>query len=37
MAGAGHYPMIERPEEFNRHLLSVVADIERAEPAAPAR
>ena len=37
MKGAGHYPMLERPEEFNRLLAGVVAELERkAPPAAPA-
>ena len=25
----GHYPMLERPEEFNRHLDSIVAELSR--------
>ncbi len=27
MKGVGHYPMIERPEELNRHLAEVVAEM----------
>jgi pimeloyl-ACP methyl ester carboxylesterase len=27
MAGAGHYPMLERPAEFNRHLVKIVRDL----------
>ena len=23
----GHYPMFERPEEFNRHLASIIAEF----------
>jgi pimeloyl-ACP methyl ester carboxylesterase len=29
MKGAGHYPMLERPEEFDRLLVGVVAELER--------
>jgi len=29
MTHMGHYPMLERPEEFNRHLASIVADLSR--------
>ena len=25
----GHYPMLERPKEFNRHLASIVADLSK--------
>jgi pimeloyl-ACP methyl ester carboxylesterase len=25
MTGAGHYPMLERPDEFNRHLVEIVS------------
>jgi pimeloyl-ACP methyl ester carboxylesterase len=32
MAGAGHYPMLERPAEFNRALLGVVKDLETRSP-----
>jgi pimeloyl-ACP methyl ester carboxylesterase len=28
MKHMGHYPMLERPEEFERHVVSVVEDIE---------
>jgi len=28
MAGAGHYPMLERPDEFNRHLRAIVRELE---------
>ncbi len=34
MKDAGHYPMLERPDEFNRLLAGVVADLE-ARPATP--
>jgi pimeloyl-ACP methyl ester carboxylesterase len=27
MKGAGHYPMLERPEEFNKHLLEIVKSL----------
>jgi pimeloyl-ACP methyl ester carboxylesterase len=27
MKHMGHYPMLERPEEFNRHIASVVAEL----------
>jgi sigma-B regulation protein RsbQ len=38
MKGAGHYPMLERPDEFNGLLASVVAALERsALPAELAR
>jgi pimeloyl-ACP methyl ester carboxylesterase len=37
MTDAGHYPMLERPDEFNRNLTAVVAGIERTVPATPAR
>jgi pimeloyl-ACP methyl ester carboxylesterase len=29
MTHMGHYPMLERPEEFNRHLASVVAELSK--------
>lgn len=29
MTHMGHYPMIERPEEFNRHVSSTVAALEK--------
>jgi len=29
MPHMGHYPMLERPEEFNRHLTSVVAELSK--------
>ncbi len=29
MKGAGHYPMLERPAEFNRLLLEIVQGLER--------
>jgi pimeloyl-ACP methyl ester carboxylesterase len=31
MKGAGHYPMLEQPEAFNRLLVDVVQGFERAE------
>lgn len=27
MEGCGHYPMLERPEEFNRHLVAYVEEL----------
>jgi pimeloyl-ACP methyl ester carboxylesterase len=27
MKGAGHYPMLERPEEFNRILIDVANEL----------
>jgi pimeloyl-ACP methyl ester carboxylesterase len=33
MKGAGHYPMLERPDEFDRLLAGVVAELERETPA----
>ncbi|MBI4916795.1 MAG: alpha/beta hydrolase [Acidobacteria bacterium] len=33
MTGAGHYPMLERPAEFNAHLVEIVTSLE----AGPAR
>ena len=27
MEGVGHFPMLERPEEFNRHLRAAVAEV----------
>ena len=32
MAGASHYPMLERPAEFNRILVAMVHELERAVP-----
>ncbi len=29
MRGAGHYPMLERPEEFNKHLREIVQQLEK--------
>jgi pimeloyl-ACP methyl ester carboxylesterase len=29
MSHMGHYPMLERPEEFNRHLASIVAELSK--------
>lgn len=28
MKGAGHYPMLERPEEFDRHLVEMVGKLD---------
>ncbi len=33
MKGAGHYPMLERPDEFNRLLVNYVQDLDRAAAA----
>jgi pimeloyl-ACP methyl ester carboxylesterase len=30
MKGAGHYPMLERPAEFNRILAETVTALEKA-------
>ena len=37
MKDAGHYPMLERPDEFNRLLAGVAADLERKAAAPAAR
>jgi pimeloyl-ACP methyl ester carboxylesterase len=29
MPHMGHYPMLERPEEFNRHLASIIAELSK--------
>jgi pimeloyl-ACP methyl ester carboxylesterase len=29
MLHMGHYPMLERPEEFNRHVASIVAELSK--------
>jgi len=29
MTHMGHYPMLERPDEFNRHVAAVVAELEK--------
>jgi pimeloyl-ACP methyl ester carboxylesterase len=29
MVHMGHYPMLERPDEFNRHVAAVVAELEK--------
>ena len=29
MKGAGHYPMLERPEEFDRHLVEMVGKLDQ--------
>jgi hypothetical protein len=34
MDGVGHYPMLERPAEFNRRLEAAVGEILAARPAA---
>lgn len=36
MQSAGHYPMLERPAEFDRLLAGVVAELERHSPGAAA-
>jgi len=33
MKGAGHYPMLERPTEFNLHLVEIVKALENGAPA----
>lgn len=33
MEGTGHYPMLERPEEFNRHLKAFVDEMSASEEA----
>lgn len=33
MEGVGHYPQLERPEEFNRELLAVLEELSASEPA----
>ncbi len=33
MSGAGHYPMLERPEEFNRLLVEIVTRLQSRESA----
>jgi pimeloyl-ACP methyl ester carboxylesterase len=35
MAAAGHYPMLERPAEFNRILSEIVGALEAARPVTP--
>ncbi len=32
MKHMGHYPMLERPEEFNRHVAAVVKELSRPAP-----
>jgi pimeloyl-ACP methyl ester carboxylesterase len=32
MPGAGHYPMLERPDEFNRILAGVVNGLAASRP-----
>ena len=29
MKHIGHYPMLERPEEFNRHVAGVVKELDK--------
>jgi pimeloyl-ACP methyl ester carboxylesterase len=29
MTHMGHYPMLERPEQFNRHLASIIAELSK--------
>jgi hypothetical protein len=33
MPHAGHYPMLERPEEFNQHVAQIAEDLEKRKPA----
>jgi pimeloyl-ACP methyl ester carboxylesterase len=33
MPHAGHYPMLERPEEFNHHVAQIAEDLEKRKPA----
>lgn len=35
MEGVGHYPQLERPEEFNRELLAVLEELSAPEPDSP--
>jgi pimeloyl-ACP methyl ester carboxylesterase len=37
MEGVGHYPQVERPEEFQRHLRRVVETVTASKSAAPPR
>ncbi len=32
MKHMGHYPMLERPDEFNRHVAAVVEELSRPDP-----
>lgn len=36
LEGVGHFPMLERTEEFNRHLAAAVEDLVRSSVAPPA-
>lgn len=29
MPHMGHYPMLERPDEFNKHLASIIAELSK--------
>jgi len=29
MPHMGHYPMLERPEEFNRHLATIISELSK--------
>ena len=35
MKHMGHYPMLERPDEFNRHVRDVVQELDRGKTQAP--
>ena len=35
MKHMGHYPMLERPDEFNRHVLAVAEELSRTKTKAP--
>ncbi len=32
MPHTGHYPMLEKPEEFNRHIAAVAAELDAKQP-----
>jgi pimeloyl-ACP methyl ester carboxylesterase len=31
MPHTGHYPMLEKPEEFNRHLVDILAELTKSK------